>query len=114
LTQRRPRRRSEKHLAFIRSLPSLVRGDGSVEAAHIRYSDARYFKPSTGMAEKPDDMFAVPLAAGAHRAQHGMSERQFWDNQRIDPCLIAALLWLHSGNDEAGQHIIATARAWAR
>lgn len=114
MRQRVPRERSEKHLAFLRELPSLVPGAGPIEAAHVRYGDLRYFKPITGMGEKPADKYAVPLAAFAHREQHSMSERKWWDRQGIDPVLIAALLWLHSGNYEAGVHIITTARNWAR
>ncbi|MDR3471563.1 MAG: hypothetical protein P4M09_07715 [Devosia sp.] len=111
---RRPRQQSPAHLAFLRALPSLVPGDGPVEAAHIRYADLRYFKPLTGLGEKPHDKFAVPLAASAHRDQHAGNERQWWANHAIDPILIAALLWLHSGDIEAGEHIVRTARNWTR
>ncbi len=108
---RHPRRKSEKHLAWLRTLPSLVRGEGPVEAAHIRYADFQRGKRQTGMGEKPDDMWAVPLAASAHRQQHSTSERRFWEAHGIDPILIAAFLWLHSGDNEAGRTIIANARA---
>lgn len=114
MSQRHPREKAAAHLAWLRTLPSLVPGLGPVEAAHIRYADLRYFKPITGMAEKPDDKFAVPLAAAAHRDQHAHGEREWWRNHGIDPCLIAALLWLHSGNYDAGVHIIRTARAWVK
>ena len=114
MSPRHPREKAAAHLAWLRTLPSLVPGLGPVEAAHIRYADLRYFKPITGMAEKPDDKFAVPLAAGAHRAQHSTGERAWWETQGIDPVLIAILLWCHTGNDDAGVHIIRTARAWAR
>lgn len=113
MRQRQPREKNERHLAWLRTLPSLVPGQGPVEAAHVRYGELRYFKPITGMAEKPSDKYAVPLAHGAHMDQHAHSERKWWEARRIDPILIACLLWLHSGNDEAGQHIVATAQHWA-
>jgi hypothetical protein len=106
---KRPRQTSAGHLEWLRTLPSVVRGTGPIEAAHIRFGDPRYAKPKVGMAEKPDDKFALPLAADQHRAQHAGSERAFWDKHGIDPVLVAALLWLHSGNDEAGRHIISRA-----
>lgn len=114
MRQRHPREKAAAHLEFIRTLPSLVPGRGPVEAAHIRYPDPRYCKPATGMAEKPSDKFAVPLAAEAHRSQHSTGERAWWASKGIDPVLIAALLWLHSGDYEAGVHIVMTARNWAR
>ena len=108
-----PRRHSEKHLAFIRRLPSLIKPDqgGPVEAAHIRYAHLPYGKRYVGMAEKPDDMWVVPLSPEAHRAQHAMSERMFWAEYGIDPLLVAALLWLHSGNEQAATQVIMNARS---
>lgn len=110
---RHPRKKLDAHLAWIRTLPSLVRGLGPVEAAHIRYADAAYAKRLTGMAEKPHDMWTVPLAADAHREQHSGSERAFWQRQHINPLVVAAFLWLHSGDDEAGALIIQNSRAIA-
>jgi hypothetical protein len=95
---RHPRRKSEKHLAFIRSLPSLVYNDGTCEAAHIRYAEIMIGKRLTGMAEKPDDMWTVPLSSPAHREQHSMSERAFWARHGINPLIIAALLWTQSSS----------------
>lgn len=114
MRQRHPREKAARHLEWLRTLPSLVPGQGPVEAAHIRYGDLRYYKQPTGMGEKPDDKFAVPLASDAHRAQHATGEKSWWAAKGIDPVLIAALLWLHTGDDSAGVHIITTARAWAR
>lgn len=108
--QRRQRVTVESHLAWIRTLPSVIAAPGPVEAAHIRYADERYAKPRAGLQEKPDDKWVVPLAADLHRAQHSMNEREFWDEWAIDPVLVAAFLWAHSGNDEAGITIIRNAR----
>lgn len=107
---RAPRKRDEKHLRWIRTLPSLIRGTGDVEAAHVRYGDALYEKPPTGLGEKPSDCWTVPLAHELHVAQHRENERSWWESQGIDPVMIAILLFTHSGNHEAGINIIRNAR----
>lgn len=112
LRQRRALVRSEKHLAFIRELPSLVRGTGPVEAAHVRYGELRYGKDITGMAQKPGDNWTVPLAHDVHMAQHARGERDWWEAQGIDPILVAALLWAHSGDHQAAERVISMARFW--
>ena len=104
------RRNLAGHLAWIRTLPSLLPGSLPVEAAHVRYADARYAKPLTGMQRKPDDIWVVPLAGDQHRAQHSIGERHFWHDHEIDPVVIAAFLFCHSGNDDAGRTIIRNAR----
>jgi hypothetical protein len=108
--QKQPRKHASAHLAFIRDLPCLVTGARPVEAAHIRFADARYFKRAVGGAEKPDDKWTVPLSADQHRKQHAMNEQDFWADAGIDPVFVAAMLWAHSGNDEIAEQIIAQAR----
>jgi hypothetical protein len=113
LRQRRPRIELPRHLAFIRELPSLVAVPGPVEAAHIRYAELRYGKEHTGMGEKPDDFWVVPLAHDAHMAQHHAGdERAWWEAQGIDPCLVASLLYSHSGREEEARMVISMARYW--
>lgn len=108
-----PRQHSEAHLKFIRSLPCLVTGAEPtaqiIEAAHIRYSALHYGKRETGKAEKPHDCFTVPLCQSAHRDQHSGREEKFWRSKGIDPILVAALLWVHTGNEQAGRRVIAAA-----
>jgi hypothetical protein len=41
--------------------------------------------------------------------QHRNGERGWWEEQGIDPLLVAALLWTSGGNDEAGITIIRNA-----
>lgn len=105
-----PRRHSEAHLAFIRTLPCLVTGREPsaerIEAAHVRYASLMHGKRETGKAEKPHDCWTVPLTARAHRHQHGMDEEAFWRGHNIDPLTVAALLWLHSGNENAARQVI--------
>ncbi|MVA98884.1 hypothetical protein GN330_16675 [Nitratireductor sp. CAU 1489] len=100
----------ERHLSFIRSLPSIISGAGPCEACHIRYGDPLYRKKSTGKAQKPDDAWAVPMTPEEHRAQHAMSEVQFWNMHRIDPLAVARDLYAHTGDREAAVKIIANAR----
>jgi hypothetical protein len=105
--QKRPRQHKESHLAWIRTLPCVVTGArAEIEAAHIRYADARYAKRGVGTGEKPDDKWTVPLRRYKHREQHAMDEREFWAAHKIDPVAIASALWGCSGDDEAGEQVI--------
>ena len=104
--------RSPKHLAFIRECPPLIMGSGPVEAAHVRYGELRYGKDITGMGRKPGDNWTVPLPHGVHMDQHASGERAWWEAQGIDPILVAALLWAHSGNFNAARLVISMARGW--
>jgi hypothetical protein len=107
-----PRQHSEKHLAFIRGLPCVICGDNtSTEAAHVRYSDWRVGKRHTGMAEKPDDAFTVPLCNRHHREQHTTSETRFWKDLGIDPILVSLALWKASGDHELGEQIASVWRS---
>lgn len=112
--QRVPRVKLDAHLAWIRSLPSLVPGSGDVEAAHIRYREPLFAKPGTGMGEKPADMWVVPLAHTVHMQQHTRNEREWWDEHGIDPVIVAAFLWCHTGSDQAGLTIIRNAKRFRR
>lgn len=90
LRQRRPRVRDEKHLKFIREQPCCLCNDNtSVEAAHIRAGSIEHNKPATGMAEKPDDRWTLPLCGTHHREQHTMNEMEFWAEYGIDPFALA-------------------------
>lgn len=102
-----------KHLAFIRTLPCLCCGDNiTVEAAHVRYADARVGKPITGMGTKPDDAFCLPLCNSHHRQQHEVgNERVFWAKYGIDPILISLALFRVSGDHEVGEQIVHASRS---
>ena len=111
---RRPRVHNKAHLNWITTLPSLLPGTGRVDPAHIRMRDPLCGKASVGMGEKPDDKWVVPLHRSVHDHQHSMNEREFWNVVGINPVLIAALLWAHSGNDEAATIVIRNARSIGR
>ena len=113
------RRQEQNHLAYIRQLPCAVCGKrGGVEAAHLRLAAPTYGKGNTGMGTKPDDCWVVPLDSGCHRtnadSQHAGSEVEFWSRHGIDPFLLALKLHAVSGDVDAGEEIIQTARAKAK
>jgi hypothetical protein len=108
--KRRPRIRDDRHLEFIRTLPCLLTGRTPVEACHIRYGDLANGKPATGMGEKPDDEYVVPLHPDLHREQHSMSERVFWERQSVDPVKVSRLLYAVSGNFEEAAKVLRLAR----
>lgn len=102
------RQKDEAHLRFIGSLPCCICLDNtSTEAAHIRYADAKAGKRQTGMQEKSDDAFVVPLCGECHRSQHGTSERAWWGGKEIDPVKLALALYRITGDQERGEQIIA-------
>lgn len=94
LRQRQPRERNEKYLNYIRSLPCCICGDNtSTEAAHIRVGSINHDKPPTGMAEKPSDIWCLPLCGRHHREQHATgNELKFWQAKGIDPFFLALSL----------------------
>lgn len=107
LRQRHPRQHDEKHLAFIRQLPCCVCGDNTTtEAAHLRFPDTRAAKRSVGKAEKPDDVWTVPLCGDCHRKQHTMAEEDFWTNTGVDPVFVALALARVTGDAWSGELII--------
>jgi Protein of unknown function (DUF968) len=98
--------KSPNYLDFIRSLPCVICGDNTtVEAAHIRFGDRRAAKRPTGMGEKPDDRWALPLCGKHHRKQHEIGERLFWYLSG-DPIFVAMALQLNTGNRDAAEQII--------
>ena len=104
MNQRRPRIRSESHLALIRQLPCLLcLNDIETEACHVRMS--RPGSPNPGVAQKPHDTLTLPLCGRHHRLQHSMGERLFWERQGIDPFEVCNALAGVSGVEEATQII---------
>jgi hypothetical protein len=79
LRQRDPRQEDAKHLAFVRTQPCCVCGSRrNVEAAHLRMACPAIGKESTGMQQKPHDMWTTPLCNYHHLsgpiAQHKVGE----------------------------------------
>lgn len=89
----RGRQEDPAHLDLIRKLPCLLGGEGKVEAAHVRMSDAAYGKGNSGVGQKPDDCWVVPLASEVHREQTNRGERLFWEERGINPTPICQRLY---------------------
>lgn len=105
--QKRPRQTDAAHLAWLRTLPCVITGLRPVEAAHIRYGAPIYGKRETGMGEKPDDRWCLPLSSLMHREQHAAGdERAWWVSKSIDPCSLALALYGVSGDDDAAATIL--------
>lgn len=110
LRQRKPRLVDEHFLCMVRCLPCCVCDrEGPSHAAHIRSGNAAYGKPFTGMQEKPDDCWAVPLCGpviyligppllGCHAEQHTQNEMEFWRKVGKDPFQIADTLYRKFGS----------------
>lgn len=107
-----PRQQSAEHRKRVAQLGCIVCGDDvTTEAAHVRYSDLRAGKLSTGMAEKSSDCFVVPLCGRHHREQHSMNEREFWRDRGIDPVKAALALWHWRDDFEMCARIVSAHRA---
>ena len=92
--KRRPRQHDEKYLKFVRTLNCVICGTNiSIEAAHVRMADRSVGKRSTGMGEKPDDKWTLPLCTTHHRRQHEGNEAQFWSDCEKDPVKLALAIW---------------------
>lgn len=104
-----PREHDEKHLKFIRSLPSCISGDGPCVAHHLLSVSGR------GVARKADDRHTLPLTWEEHDELHKKcgsngvwEERYFWDTFRINPKILARTLYALSGDIEAAEYVIHT------
>lgn len=95
LRQREPRVRDREHLARVARLPCvacLIRRGVKVWPVHVAHIRAGYpeagWRP-TGAAEKPSDVRSAPLCPSCHLtgpdAQHGMNEREWWEELGVYP-----------------------------
>jgi hypothetical protein len=106
------RHRDDSHLAFIRTLPCVICGDNTtVEAAHIRRSDARIGKPITGIGIKPDDKYTLPLCGRHHREEQKLGEGGFWP-EKDDPIVWALAIYSVTGDPEEAERIIKSITLW--
>jgi hypothetical protein len=82
------RERDREHLRFVASQPCLVCGRTPSDAHHIKFAE------QGAMARKVSDRFTVPICRLHHRELHRRgNERIWWQNQGIDPLVVAATLW---------------------
>ena len=82
------RERDRHHLRFVASQPCLICGRTPCDAHHVKFAQG----PALG--RKVSDRFTVPLCRLHHRELHRRGrERTWWTSQRIDPLVVAAVLW---------------------
>jgi hypothetical protein len=83
--------RCKEHLRYVASQPCIICGRSPSQAHHVRYAQRR------GLGVKVSDEFAVPLCATHHRQLHSTTkEREWWQEWKIDPLMIAGKLWRES------------------
>jgi len=92
LTISEPRRvRCKDHLRYVASQPCVICGRTPSHAHHVRHAQPR------GLALKVSDEFTVPLCAIHHDEIHRTTrEREWWQQRKIDPLALAAVLWRES------------------
>lgn len=107
-----PRAHKRPHLDFIKGLPCVccavkgivVQAD---DPMHIRAGSALHGKEPEGGGRTADDRWTLPGCRHHHDQQHAMgSERNFWSMFRIDPFLLALVLWGLTGNEYAATEAI--------
>lgn len=110
--QRQPRERDAGFLAWVRRLPCMagaIEGgcEGSVQAAHLRFSDAAKGRINSGLQSKPSDKWATPLCASHHlHDQHSAAERAFWERLGVDPGDLCMALYAAYLADEDGAAVV--------
>lgn len=108
---KRSRIKSDTHEDFVRALPCLICGDNTTtEAAHISYADMRYGKFGRGKGQKEESIWVIPLCGAHHRDQHDMGEIAFWSENAIDPCRVAAALFIRTQDYQTALQIIEHAK----
>jgi hypothetical protein len=92
---RQPREENPAYLAWVRTLPCTVcTRPGPNDPAHLRSAARQYGKRQTGMAEKPDDKWVLPLCRTHHTDQHRHNELDWWARQGFpDPFALATALY---------------------
>ena len=103
--------KSASHEEFVRALPCLICGDNTTtEAAHISYADMRYGKFGRGKGQKEESIWVVPLCGMHHRRQHEVGEKYFWITNGVDPCRVAAALFIRSQDYQTALQILEHAK----
>lgn len=95
-------KKNRDYLAFLHTLPCVVTGVHTVEAAHLSYPELQYGHYGRGKSSKAPDRWALPLSPEQHRRQHNMNEREYWRSVGINPHVLALTihgLWSDMGDD---------------
>lgn len=105
-----------RHLAFVRSLPSVLSGAYGCDAAHIRAGSPQHRKKRTGKGQKPDDAYVLPLTRAEHDDQHDAGDELGWWRRRgiADPIGLAVKLYEISGDKAAAIALLRRANPLTR
>lgn len=80
--------RSKEHLKYVARQPCVICGRQPSHAHHVRFAQPK------GLGLKVSDEFTVPLCAIHHQENHTVgNERQWWQDQKLDPLMLARKLW---------------------
>lgn len=128
--QRDPRVRDPAYMGWIAQLPcAACMGEGRVKwgvhVAHLRAGSVEHDKRDVGKAEKPSDVWTLPLCPPHHTgdarvtkiSQHHMAELDFWAHFGIDPfqlCLDLRAAYQSGGRRTEGVAVITKAAARGR
>lgn len=110
---KRKQAKSKAYLAFLHSLPCVVTGRFGVQACHVSFAAPQYGHYGRGKQTKAADRWALPMTPEQHSTQHGMAERQFWSDRKINPHLLCLVLWglWSADGDDAQPECIAVIRS---
>lgn len=129
LRQRQPRVRDKAYLGWVARLPCLPtlilegRQHMGVQVCHLKMASEKHGKRHTGGAEKPSDIWVVPMrpyyhmdrmAGGGPLAQHQIGEPAFYDMLGIDPFDFCLQLRAAYDANLSGHVVIARIAATAR
>jgi hypothetical protein len=104
---KRARIKSDTHEDFIRSLPCVICNDNTTtECAHVSYAEPSIGKFGRGKGQKEESIWVVPLCGEHHRHQHVIGERAFWRSYEIDPCRVAAALYIRTQDYQTALQIL--------
>ncbi len=98
LRQRQPRIKDERFLTYIRGKRCCACGSlTNIQAAHLRGARPDLGKRPTGMGERPDDKWSIPLCSNCHldspAAVHKIGEARFFEKMSFDPFELAVALY---------------------
>jgi DNA recombination protein Rad52 len=87
--------RSKEHLKYVAQQPCVICGRQPSHAHHVRFAQPK------GVGLKVSDEFTVPLCAIHHQQNHSAgNERQWWQDRKLDPLMVARKLWEESQDTE--------------
>ncbi len=124
---RDPRQRDPEYLGWVSRLPCaacMVKGKfkSGVHVAHLRTGSPEHEKRPTGMAEKPSDVWVLPLCPPHHvgdtrqtkLTQHAMGGLDFWRAVGINPFDLCLALRAAYENGTSGSTVVARFAAQAK